>query len=120
MCECCISWFGESLEGKYISSLIISLCGLLLIRFVNIFGLNSKAKGNASSKRQHVHGCSLVRARRFYGYHSSEELFIKIYLYPSIALCTGKGGVGCMVKKKINIALCYCCFVFDDIPRLCY
>ncbi|GMY18883.1 DNA polymerase zeta catalytic subunit-like [Fagus crenata] len=34
-----------------------------------------KLKGNAGSKRQHVHGCSLVRARKFYGYHSSEELF---------------------------------------------
>nr|XP_016515146.1 PREDICTED: DNA polymerase zeta catalytic subunit-like isoform X1 [Nicotiana tabacum] len=40
-----------------------------------------KLKGNAGSKRQHVHGCSLVRARKFYGYHSSEELFVKIYLY---------------------------------------
>ncbi|KAG2695557.1 hypothetical protein I3760_07G018400 [Carya illinoinensis] len=40
-----------------------------------------KLKGNAGSKRQHVHGCSLVRARKFYGYHSSEELFMKIYLY---------------------------------------
>ncbi|KAF8038551.1 hypothetical protein BT93_B1173 [Corymbia citriodora subsp. variegata] len=40
-----------------------------------------KLKGNAGIKRQHVHGCSLVRARRFYGYHASEELFVKIYLY---------------------------------------
>ncbi|MCD7446604.1 hypothetical protein HAX54_010796, partial [Datura stramonium] len=40
-----------------------------------------KLKGNAGSKRQHVHGCSLVRARKFYGYHSTEELFLKIYLY---------------------------------------
>lgn len=40
-----------------------------------------KLKGSAGSKRQHVHGCSLVRARKFYGYHSSEELFLKIYLY---------------------------------------
>ncbi|XP_048236258.1 DNA polymerase zeta catalytic subunit isoform X2 [Ricinus communis] len=40
-----------------------------------------KLKGNAGSRRQHVHGCSLVRARKFYGYHSSEELFFKIYLY---------------------------------------
>ncbi|CBI36804.3 unnamed protein product, partial [Vitis vinifera] len=39
-----------------------------------------KLKGNAGSKRQHVHGCSLVRAKNFYGYHSSEELFVKIYL----------------------------------------
>ncbi|XP_057720677.1 DNA polymerase zeta catalytic subunit isoform X1 [Arachis stenosperma] len=38
-------------------------------------------KGSAGSTRQHVHGCSLVRARRFYGYHSFEELFVKIYLY---------------------------------------
>ncbi|CAK7340718.1 unnamed protein product [Dovyalis caffra] len=40
-----------------------------------------KLKGNAGSKRQHVHGCSLVRAKKFYGYHSEEELFVKIYLY---------------------------------------
>ncbi|KAI8027476.1 DNA polymerase zeta catalytic subunit [Camellia lanceoleosa] len=40
-----------------------------------------KLKGRAGSKRQHVHGCSLVRAKKFYGYHSSEELFAKIYLY---------------------------------------
>ncbi|KAI6684892.1 hypothetical protein NL676_030805 [Syzygium grande] len=40
-----------------------------------------KLKGNSGIKRQHVHGCSLVRARRFYGYHASEELFVKIYLY---------------------------------------
>ncbi|KAK6143919.1 hypothetical protein DH2020_024267 [Rehmannia glutinosa] len=40
-----------------------------------------KLKGSAGSKRQHVHGCDLVRARKFYGYHSSEELFVKIYFY---------------------------------------
>ncbi|XP_021281513.1 DNA polymerase zeta catalytic subunit isoform X2 [Herrania umbratica] len=40
-----------------------------------------KLKGGAGSKRQRVHGCSLVRAKKFYGYHSSEELFVKIYLY---------------------------------------
>ncbi|XVE63010.1 hypothetical protein DITRI_Ditri06bG0165400 [Diplodiscus trichospermus] len=40
-----------------------------------------KLKGSAGSKRQHVYGCSLVRAKKFYGYHSSEELFVKIYLY---------------------------------------
>ncbi|KAH6762547.1 recovery protein 3 [Perilla frutescens var. hirtella] len=40
-----------------------------------------KLKGNAGSKRQHVHGCNLVRARKFYGYHSSDELFVKIYFF---------------------------------------
>ncbi|CAA0816819.1 DNA polymerase zeta catalytic subunit [Striga hermonthica] len=40
-----------------------------------------KLKGNAGSKRQHVHGCDIVQAKKFYGYHSSEELFLKIYLY---------------------------------------
>ncbi|XAR52606.1 DNA-directed DNA polymerase [Bertholletia excelsa] len=40
-----------------------------------------KLKGSAGSKRQHVHGCSIVRTRKFYGYHSLEELFAKIYLY---------------------------------------
>ncbi|KZV47318.1 DNA polymerase zeta catalytic subunit-like [Dorcoceras hygrometricum] len=40
-----------------------------------------KLKGNAGSKRQHVHCCNLVRARKFYGYHPTEDLFVKIYLY---------------------------------------
>ncbi|KAL8116725.1 hypothetical protein AgCh_023033 [Apium graveolens] len=40
-----------------------------------------KLKGNAGSKRQHVHGCSVVQARRLYGYKSSEEFFVKIFLY---------------------------------------
>ncbi|KAK4406636.1 DNA polymerase zeta catalytic subunit [Sesamum angolense] len=42
-----------------------------------------KLKGSAGSKRQHVHGCELVRAKKFYGYYSPEELFVKIFLYPS-------------------------------------
>jgi hypothetical protein len=45
------------------------------------FGL-LQLKGSAGSSRQHVHGCSLVRARKFYGYRSFEEFFVKIYLYP--------------------------------------
>lgn len=40
-----------------------------------------KLKGNAGSKRQHVHGCSVVQARKLYGYKSSEEFFVKIFLY---------------------------------------
>ncbi|KAK9161490.1 hypothetical protein Syun_007831 [Stephania yunnanensis] len=38
-------------------------------------------KASTGSKRQHVHSCTLVRAKKFYGYHSSEELFMKIHLY---------------------------------------
>ncbi|KAJ8511067.1 hypothetical protein OPV22_001501 [Ensete ventricosum] len=34
-----------------------------------------------AAARQHVHGCSLVRAKKIYGYHSSEDLFLKIFLY---------------------------------------
>ncbi|GER55202.1 DNA polymerase [Striga asiatica] len=34
-----------------------------------------KLKGNAGSKRQHVHGCDIVQGKKFYGYHPSEELF---------------------------------------------
>jgi len=41
-------------------------------------------KGSTGSSRQHVHGCSLVRARKFYGYCSFEEFFVKIYLYPDV------------------------------------
>ncbi|KAD5317907.1 hypothetical protein E3N88_17853 [Mikania micrantha] len=40
-----------------------------------------KLKGSAGSKRQHVHGCSLVNARRLYGYDASEQLYVKLYLY---------------------------------------
>ncbi|CAF2062420.1 unnamed protein product [Brassica oleracea var. botrytis] len=40
-----------------------------------------KLKGTAASKRQHVHDCEIVRAKKFYGYHSTEEAFVKIYLY---------------------------------------
>ncbi|KAF0907731.1 hypothetical protein E2562_020477 [Oryza meyeriana var. granulata] len=36
---------------------------------------------HCSSKKKHVHGCTLVRAKKLYGYHTSEELFVKIYLY---------------------------------------
>lgn len=39
-------------------------------------------KASAGSKRQHVHDCSLVRARRLYGYDASEQLYAKLYLYP--------------------------------------
>ncbi|XP_068662058.1 DNA polymerase zeta catalytic subunit isoform X2 [Aristolochia californica] len=38
-------------------------------------------RSSVGLKRQHVHGCSLVRGKKFYGYHSSEDLFVKIYLY---------------------------------------
>ncbi|ONK63447.1 uncharacterized protein A4U43_C07F15250 [Asparagus officinalis] len=40
-----------------------------------------KYKGNSTSKRQHVHECCLVRAKKLYGYYPSDDLFIKIYLY---------------------------------------
>ncbi|XP_020108239.1 DNA polymerase zeta catalytic subunit isoform X3 [Ananas comosus] len=38
-------------------------------------------KDRSASKKHHVHGCTLVRAKKLYGYHSTEELFVKIYLY---------------------------------------
>jgi DNA polymerase zeta len=37
---------------------------------------------NMGAKRQHVHSCSLVRGRKYYGYYPNEQLFIKIVLYP--------------------------------------
>lgn len=37
---------------------------------------------NADAKKQHVHSCSLVRGKKFYGFHPNEQLFIKIVLYP--------------------------------------
>ncbi|KAH7688712.1 DNA-directed DNA polymerase protein [Dioscorea alata] len=39
-------------------------------------------KSNSTSKRQHVHLCSIVRGKWIYGYYFSDELFVKIYLYP--------------------------------------
>ncbi|KAH7676747.1 DNA-directed DNA polymerase protein [Dioscorea alata] len=40
-----------------------------------------RVKNNSTSKQQHVHGCSIVRGKRIYGYYFSDELFVKIYLY---------------------------------------
>ncbi|KAG0605129.1 hypothetical protein M758_9G034000 [Ceratodon purpureus] len=40
-----------------------------------------KLASSNAAKKQHVHSCSLVRARRYYGYYPSEQLFIKIVLY---------------------------------------
>ncbi|XP_047064420.1 DNA polymerase zeta catalytic subunit-like [Lolium rigidum] len=43
--------------------------------------LEKALQNRGSAKKKHVHGCSLVRAKKLYGYHSSEEIFVKIYLY---------------------------------------
>ncbi|KAF7014170.1 hypothetical protein CFC21_028190 [Triticum aestivum] len=43
--------------------------------------LEKTLQNRGLAKRKHVHGCSLVRAKKLYGYHSSEEIFVKIYLY---------------------------------------
>lgn len=43
--------------------------------------LEKALQNRGPAKRKHVHGCSLVRAKKLYGYHSSEEIFVKIYLY---------------------------------------
>ncbi|KAI5067558.1 hypothetical protein GOP47_0018086 [Adiantum capillus-veneris] len=40
-----------------------------------------KLASNFGAKRQHVYSCSLVRGRKFYGFHSEEQLFVKIVLY---------------------------------------
>ncbi|GBG78283.1 hypothetical protein CBR_g26314 [Chara braunii] len=40
-----------------------------------------KMTSSVSSKRQHLHECSLVRARPFYGYYPSDQLFVKIVLF---------------------------------------
>ena len=73
-----------------LGSIILSLCRQWYFNFVAVSSYTvmyfwfefQQLKGNAGSKRQHVHGCSLVRAKKIYGYHSSEELFVKIFLYP--------------------------------------
>ncbi|KAL0801003.1 hypothetical protein Bca101_056179 [Brassica carinata] len=41
--------------------------------------LEKALKGSAASKRQHVHDCEIVRAKKFYGYHSTEEAFYNSY-----------------------------------------
>ncbi|VAH42507.1 unnamed protein product [Triticum turgidum subsp. durum] len=43
--------------------------------------LEKTLQNRGPAKRKHVHGCGLVRAKKLYGYHSSEEIFVKIYLY---------------------------------------
>ncbi|KAM3371790.1 hypothetical protein ACQJBY_018940 [Aegilops geniculata] len=43
--------------------------------------LEKTLQNRGPAKRKHVHGCSLVRAKKLYGYHSPEEIFVKIYLY---------------------------------------
>ncbi|XP_062186460.1 DNA polymerase zeta catalytic subunit isoform X2 [Phragmites australis] len=53
--------------GSYITGLLSNLEKALQI--------------HGPSKRRHVHGCNLVRAKKLYGYHSPEDLFMKIYLY---------------------------------------
>ncbi|WOL11972.1 DNA polymerase zeta catalytic subunit isoform X2 [Canna indica] len=35
----------------------------------------------STAKRKRVHGYNLVRAKKIYGYHSSEDFFLKIFLY---------------------------------------
>ncbi|XP_024534003.1 DNA polymerase zeta catalytic subunit [Selaginella moellendorffii] len=40
-----------------------------------------KMASSIGAKRQHVHSCDLVRAKKLYGYHPSEDTFIKITLY---------------------------------------
>jgi hypothetical protein len=70
-----LEWPWESFAG--ILEPLVLCCVLSL--FVCIIVL-LQARG--PSKRKHVHGCNLVRAKKLYGYHSSEELFMKIYLYP--------------------------------------
>jgi len=71
-----LEWPWESFAGILESTCFI--CCVLSL-FVCIIVL-LQARG--PSKRKHVHGCNLVRAKKLYGYHSSEELFMKIYLYP--------------------------------------
>ncbi|KAG6486158.1 hypothetical protein ZIOFF_054728 [Zingiber officinale] len=43
---------------------------------------------NVSTTKRSVHGYSLVRAKKIYGFHPLEDLFIKIYLYPHISSST--------------------------------
>ncbi|KAI8547998.1 hypothetical protein RHMOL_Rhmol07G0238100 [Rhododendron molle] len=60
---------------------IIRLYLICTFRVQIYFSLTKTLEGKVGLKRQHVHGCSLVRARKFYGYHASEELLAKIQLY---------------------------------------
>ncbi|ANM57914.1 recovery protein 3 [Arabidopsis thaliana] len=63
-----------------------------------------KLKGNAASKRQHIHDCEIVRAKKFYGYHSTEEAFVKIYLYhpPDVARAASLLLAGAVLGKSLQ------------------
>jgi hypothetical protein len=69
-----IEWPWESFAGRVH---LVSMHNFLF-SWASLFPLQNRG----SAKRKHVHGCSLVRAKKMYGYHSSEEIFVKIYLYP--------------------------------------
>ncbi|KAJ3699935.1 hypothetical protein LUZ61_003640 [Rhynchospora tenuis] len=51
--------------------------------YINSFltALEKALKTRGTSKKQHVHGCTIVKAKRMYGFFPREELFLKIYLY---------------------------------------
>ncbi|XP_078160009.1 recovery protein 3 isoform X2 [Carex rostrata] len=51
--------------------------------YMNSFltALEKALKTRGTSKKQHVHGCTIVKAKRMYGFFPKEELFMKIYLY---------------------------------------
>ncbi|KAJ4753536.1 DNA polymerase [Rhynchospora pubera] len=51
--------------------------------YINSFltALEKAFKTRGTSKKQHVHGCTIVKAKRMYGFFPTEELFMKIYLY---------------------------------------
>ncbi|KAL1216430.1 DNA polymerase zeta catalytic subunit [Cardamine amara subsp. amara] len=63
-----------------------------------------KLKGNAASKRQHVHDFEIVRAKKFYGYHSMEEAFVKIYFYhpQDVARAAGVLLAGAVLGKSLQ------------------
>ncbi|KAL6285958.1 hypothetical protein ACE6H2_010348 [Prunus campanulata] len=58
--------------------MVLCFTCLVLNPRINVFGNTYKLhlKGNAGSKWQHVHSCSLVQSRKLYGYHSSEEVYL--------------------------------------------
>lgn len=67
----------------------------------------------SASKKHHVHGCTLVRAKKLYGYHSTEELFVKIYLYPIFSWFLADY----VMFRKLFLSASYNCCLFFQVDR---
>ncbi|URD83626.1 DNA polymerase [Musa troglodytarum] len=84
---CPVELLQSSEEGdEYIKTLITAIEKTLEVYFTRnlleilTFSIELSQDRTVSAARQHVHGVALF-AKKIYGYHSSEDLFLKIFLY---------------------------------------